>query len=462
MRSLALPPPACCAGAARPQYGGTLRVEIETSVRTIDPAAAPADAADAAARARVSSLVFEPLAAVDADGLHPRLATSWQDEGRGARWRFHLRSGIALHDGTTLEAWQVAASLRAVEPAWKVAPDGDGVIVDPDGARPDLPWAIADDRHAIVVRGSGGALVGSGPFRLDRADPQYPTRIALRAHDGYWRARPFADAVEIDTGRKFDQQLADLEAGRADLVSVRPIDAGRASRRGVRIEASNPLELVALVFEPHRVSDATLPWRRAIAATLNRDAICAVVLQGHAVAARSILPAWLSGYAAALGVSPEAAMSRSAVAALPADMREFRLRVEPGDAVAQAIADRIVVDAREGGFAISVQAPAGLAPRADVRLVRVPLVATSPDRAFVYATARLALRGSPRIALPDTPVIGATLAAESALASQAIVVPVVHVPELYALGERVGFSPRPAVNPAGGWSLADVWVRGKP
>src|SRR4051794_29103809 len=119
------------AGASRPQYGGTLRVETEALVRTIDPAAPSADAADAAARARVSSLVFEPLASVDADGLHPRLAASWEQEGRDGRWRVHLRSGITLHDGTTLEAWQVAASLRAVEPEWKVAPDGDGVIVDP-------------------------------------------------------------------------------------------------------------------------------------------------------------------------------------------------------------------------------------------------------------------------------------------------------------------------------------------
>src|SRR5262249_58725110 len=108
----------------------------------------------------------------------------------------------------------------------------------------------------------------------------------------YWRARPFVDAVQVDTGRPFDAQLSDLEAGRADVVTVRAVDARRASRRGLRLESSNPLELVALVFEPHRVSDATLAWRRTLAATINRDAMCAVVLQGRAAPAQSILPAW--------------------------------------------------------------------------------------------------------------------------------------------------------------------------
>jgi peptide/nickel transport system substrate-binding protein len=447
------------AGAARPQYGGTLRVETDAIVRTIDPAAAASDIADLTARGRVSSLVFEPLVAIDGEGLHPRLATAWEREGRSGRWRFHLKNGVALHDGTTLEAWQAAASLRASEPAWKVAAEGDTIAIDPDVPAPDLPWLLADDRHAIVVRGSGAALIGSGPFRLDRIDG---ARVSLRAHDGYWRARPFVDAVQIDGGRKFDAMLTDLEAARADLVGVRPIDARRAARRGVRLESTNPLELVALVFESHRGSDASLPWRRTIAAAPNRDAICAVVLQGHAVPARSILPAWLSGYAPVVELPEGSTLTRAAVAALPPDLRDLTIRVDAADAVVQAIAERIVADAREAGFGVKLQTPAGLAPRPDARLVRVALAAAGPDRAFAQAAARLAVRGWPSIAAPDGPALDATYRAEQALIDRVVVVPIAHVPELYALGERVGFSARPAANPTGGWNLADIWVRGKP
>jgi MarR-like DNA-binding transcriptional regulator SgrR of sgrS sRNA len=428
-------------------------------VRTIDPFAPVADAAEAAARARVSRLVFEPLAAVDAGGLHPALATSWQQDARTGRWRFQLRSGVALHDGGVLEAWQAAASLRLSEPAWKVSVDGDIVLVDPDVPTPDLPWAIADERHAIVVRGGGGSLVGTGPFRLDRIES---ARVVLRAHDDYWRARPFADAVQIDTGRALDAQLMDLESGRADVVSVRPTDSRRAARRGLRLDASNPLELVALIVEQHRASDAWLPWRRALAATLDRDAICDVVLQGRAVPARSVLPEWLSAYAPVVALPHSAALTPAAVAALPSDMRETTIRVERGDPVTRAIGERIAVDAREAGISIDLQAPAGLAPRADARLVRVRLTPTTPDRALVSAASRLTVRGWPPLLVVDSPALKDTWAAEQALLAQAIVVPVVHVPELYALGERVGFSAQPAANPTGGWNLADMWVRGKP
>src|SRR6185295_9188055 len=40
-------------GAARPQYGGTLRIEMRAIVRTLDPMTAANDAADSAAGARL-------------------------------------------------------------------------------------------------------------------------------------------------------------------------------------------------------------------------------------------------------------------------------------------------------------------------------------------------------------------------------------------------------------------------
>jgi ABC-type transport system substrate-binding protein len=442
--------------ASRPRYGGTLRVEVDAAVRTFDPSATAADAAEAAARARVSSLVLEPLVTAEPGGLRPQLATAWETAGRSGRWRFHLRNGVVLHDGTTLEPWQVAASLRASEPGWKIAVESDTITIDADPAV-DVPWALADDRHAIAIRGSGSAIVGSGPFRLERIES---TRVALRAHEPYWRARPFVDAVQIDTGRPFAAQLTDLENGRADIVSVRAPDARRLTRSGLRLEASRPLELVALIFEPPRAAAAALAWRRMLAATFNREAICSVVLQGHGVPARSVLPAWLSGYTPVVTTAAAPALSRAAVAALPLEQRDVTIRVDGADAIVQAIAERIAVDAREAGFSVKVQTPVGLAPRADARLVRVALPATTPDRVFVQASVRLALRGGPIIAQPDGAALEATYRAEQALLDRAVVVPVVHVPELYGLGERVGFSTSPIVRPTGGWDLANVWLQG--
>ena len=145
---------------ARPRYGGTLRVEVEATIRSLDPAAATSDTAEAAARARAMGLVFETLVTIDEHGLQPMLATSWESDPRGARWQIRLRSGVQLHDGSTLEAWHVASALRVSEPAWMIAVESGAIIISPREPLPDLPWLLTDVRHAIVVRGSGGALAG--------------------------------------------------------------------------------------------------------------------------------------------------------------------------------------------------------------------------------------------------------------------------------------------------------------
>src|SRR3954471_17330319 len=110
--------------AARPQYGGTLRAELDGIVASLDPAHALADPKDDAAPRRVAPLVFAPLPLVPSEGLHPLLPSSWESDARGSRWRFRLRPGLVLHDRKPLEAWQVAGSLRAAGPSWEGAARG--------------------------------------------------------------------------------------------------------------------------------------------------------------------------------------------------------------------------------------------------------------------------------------------------------------------------------------------------
>jgi ABC-type transport system substrate-binding protein len=448
-------------GGARPEYGGTLRVEIDATIRSADPAAAANGVAEAAARRRALGLVFETLVAAEAEGLRPMLATSWESDARGARWQFRLRSGVRLHDGSILEAWQVASALRTSEPGWTIASEADTIIINTGAPVRDLPWLLADLHHAIVVRASGGALAGSGPFAIERLEP---ARLSLRAHDRYWAGRPFVDAVRIEMGRSPAGQLGDLEGGRADIVSATPLDARRLAQRGLRVAASRPLEVVALVFEPHRSSDAALAARRTLAAAVNRTSMCAVLLQRLAEPADALVPRWLSGYAPLFALEPAATLSRSAMAALPLDQRELTVRIDGSDAVVQAIADRLAVDGREAGFTIRVQAPTGLAPRPDARVVRVQVPATSPDRALAAAADRLPARDAANpvatVILSPAPSLDAVYLAEQKLLDRSIVVPLVYLPEIYGLSDRVGTWNAALVRAAGGWNLADVWLRG--
>jgi peptide/nickel transport system substrate-binding protein len=448
--------------AARPHYGGTLRIEMVGVIRTFDPAATPGDGAEATARTRVLPLVFEPLVAADpSGGVRPLLAASWERDAAGQRWRFHVRSGVMLHDGSRLQPAQVAAALRGRERPWKIGVDGDAVTIDLDRAQPDLPWDLADTRYGIAIRTASGDLVGSGPFRLEPADPR---RVVLRAHEDYWAGRPFVDAVEIAEGRPFGEQLASLELGRADVVAVRPTDLRRLVQRGLRSTSSRPLEVFALVFEPHRAAADDGLVRRAVAASIDRGMLSSVLLQRQAEPAAALLPSWLSGYAPMFQAAPAPAGSRAtAVAALSLEQRRLTLRVDPGDPVAQAIAERVAVDAREAGIMIKVQTPVGLAPRPDVRLVRIAFDATTPDRALAAIMTALGARTTALATTEAAPAAGASIETvyrvERALVERDVIVPVVHLPIVYGLGDRVESWNGPIVSPTGAWNLANVWLR---
>lgn len=447
-------------GAARPHYGGTLRVQAQGTIRTIDPWAAQTDAADRAVHARAFALAFETLIAPDpAGGLRPALAAAWEREAEGVRWRFHLRAGATLHDGSTLQPWQVASALRAVNPQWKIATQDEAVVIDVGQARPDLPWELATMRYAIGVRGASGDFVGTGPFRVDRLEPR---RLTLRAHDGHWAGRPFLDAVQIDMGQSPNEQISSLELARADLVSVQPTDLRRLSQRGLRTAASRPLEVFALVFEARRADPAAESIRRTLAGSIDRFALSSVLLQRQADPAATLIPAWLSGYAP-LFTGGDRRLSRAAVAALALDQRTLTLRADASDPLAQAIADRIAVDAREAGLTLRVQVPAGLAPRPDVRLVRLKLYATTPDRALAAVMTELGPRAVALATTEAAPPAGTPVETvyriERALLEHHVVIPVVHVPELYGLGDRVESWNESAVLPTGAWDFANVWLR---
>lgn len=451
-------------GAARPQYGGTLRVETQAIVRTLDPVTATNDAAASASRNRLRPLVFETLVAVDpARGLQPLLARSWEGDARGTRWRFHLRSGVVLHDGSVLEPWQVATALRTSGNAWTVATDGDVIVIEPSNPQPALPWELADDRHAVVVRRSPAELVGTGPFRIERLEAG---RLSLRAHDGYWSGRPFVDAVRVEMGRGLAAQLTDLELGRADFVEAQPADARRLAQRGLQVAGSLPLDLFVLVFEARRATPSGAAIRHLLTTALDRRAMCEVLLQGRAEPAEALLPAWISGYASVFVTPGVQRPSQSAVTAVPAEQRALTLRVDPSDPLARSIAERIAVDAREAGLTVTVQVPAGLAPLPDLRLLRVKLEATSPNRALTRAMAALGSRAM-ALATTEPPLaadapLDAVLRLERAVLEASVVIPVLRAPELYGLGERVETWDGRAVSPTGALNLASLWIRTAP
>ena len=422
--------PGRVAAVERPRYGGTLRVEMQAAVRALDPAEAPE---------LLASLVFERLVRLDENGRpQPALALSWQSSPGMRRWQFHLRPGVKFHDGSPLTPAAVLASLPASANGWTAGPISDGIVIRSEHPLPGLPSELAAMRNSIALRAPGGALSGTGPFRVTQWEPE--RRAVFSANEDYWDGRPFLDSIAVQMGRTPQQQILDLELGRADLVELSPADVRRASQGGMKVWTSAPVTLLALVFDPGAAADARL--REALALSIDRAAIQSVLLQKQGEAAGGLLPEWLSGYAFLFRTARARQQVPSAAT--------LTLGYDAADPLARSIAERIAVNVREAGIRLLVSPQAA---KPDLRLVRARIRSVEPGAALAGLASSLGLGELPGLA--DTE---ACYAAERAVVEDFRVIPLVHLPEIYASRPAVRTWQTPGLLKTGEWRLEDVWL----
>ncbi|HKQ86817.1 MAG TPA: ABC transporter substrate-binding protein, partial [Candidatus Acidoferrales bacterium] len=307
--------------------------------------------------------------------------------------------------------------------------------------------------------GSGGpadSVAGSGPFRISEWEPG--KQLTLVANDDYSGGRPFVDAIEIDMGRSVRDRLTDLEVGRTDFSEIPAEDARQAAGSGVRISASQPDDLIAMVFFPGHAATADAKLRQAVACSLNRTAIVDFILQREGQPAGGLLPQWSSGTAFLFSTAADPSHAkelRSQIAGSPL----IRLGYDSGDALEESIADRISVDAREAGISVAA-APlqrGASANRSDARLVRVSMISPHPAVALAGLLSVL----NPLAGLATAPPNDAGSAEQVYTAQRSPldgfwIVPVVWVPRVYGLSGRVRDWQTPATGDS--WPLANVWL----
>jgi len=436
--------------ATRPRYGGVLRVEMHAAVQNLDPAAAAPDNDAQTARARLSPLVYETLVRLDEEGrAEPLLAISWQADSRLQRWEFRLRAGVKFHDGTVLTPAAAVAALSAAGRGWQVSGAKDAVVIESERPVPELPRDLANSAHAIVLRGADGVLSGTGPFRV--AAWEAGRRALLAANEDYWGGRPFLDGIHVEMGRSSRDQLLDLDLDKADFVELPPQETRRAASRPAMIWSSAPIELVALVFDRGRSSPVDIRTRKALALAIDRAAIHTVLLQRRGEAAESLLPAWLSGYAFLFSTAREPGAKPSGAAPLG-------LAFDAADPLAKVIAERIAVDCRAAGLPIQLSGKSGevKAGMSELRLVRIKIRPAPAATALAELEAGLGLGGYEPDPAPES--IQTAYEAERSLLEECIVIPLLHLPEVYAVGQRVRSWKTPAILLTGEWRFEDVWL----
>jgi peptide/nickel transport system substrate-binding protein len=427
--------------ATRPQYGGTAHVLLRAAPNSLDPAAPQPEPVSAD---NIFRLLYDTLVTIDDNGsVQPGLAMSWESRRDGRHWRFQLRPGVSFTDGSPLTSEAVAASLRQGNP-WTVFSGGDSIEIDIEPADPHLPAELALARNSILKRGEG-APIGTGAFRVSSWSPA--KELALVANEDFWGGRPFLNSIEIEFGKSYREQLTALELGRADLVEIAPEQAKRLEAGGRHISESAPLELIALLF----IQESQLPnetkLREALALCIDRTTIRDVILGGEGELAGALLPNWMTGYEFLFPSGPDLAKAladRGDVNQAPL----WTVSYDPADSVAQLIAERIILNARDVGLRVQ----SGNTANPDMRLVRIRLDSGNPWTALHNLSTRMALaQSSP---------MGASLEdlyhAEKALVQDYRVIPLFHLPINYGVGGTLkGWKPRRN----GTWPMLDVWLK---
>ena len=336
--------------------------------------------------------------------------------------------------------------------------------------------------------GEFAGSAGSGPFRVTTFEAG--KRAVLAANEEFREGRPFVDAIEITMGRPARERLVDLELNKTDLTEIPAQDARRAAEQGVRVSASQPDELLALVFVPANArpkATATASTRatgqasaeatakltgQALSLAIDRVAIVNFILQKTGEPAGGLLPQWSSGTAflfpAAAPTDADLDHAKELWKQI-APSPQLVLGYDSADPLEQSVAERIVVNAKEAGIALRAQAlpgastvkshGTGQASPVDLQLVRWRMSSPLPGEALKDFLARIyagPLADVESAEFPEHASPEDIYKQQRAVLSTYRVVPLVWLPQVYGLSARVRNWKAPG--PGENWPLADVWL----
>jgi hypothetical protein len=356
-------------------------------------------------------------------------------------------------------------------PAWTARPRYGGTLhleiaeamnsIDPATASTLDPSSVRDQLASLLYSHNATSSIAapSGPFRM--LEWEAGKQATLVANDQSAGGRPFVDSIEVQMGRSAKDRLLDLELGKADLAELPAEDARRAAERGVRVSTSVPDELVALVFLAGRPLAEDARARQAIALAIDRPSIASFILQKEGDPAGGLLPQWSSGAAFLFTTAADPSSAKEQWSQIKGSPK-ISLGYDAGDALEQAIAERIAVNGREAGIPVvstAVTSSPTSPVKADARLLRLRMSSPKPREALAgFVTELGSVAGISVTVPPDSASPEAIYECERAIVSSNRVVPLVWLPQVYGLSNRLRNWKAPG--PGESWPLADVWLDG--
>jgi ABC-type transport system substrate-binding protein len=290
------------AATAGPGRGGTLTFGVYRPI----PNLAYYQAYDASNNLTAVAIWDTVLRFNEKGEVVPGLAESWEVEGEDTIV-LHLREGVKFHDGTTMEAQDVVASLEfarnpdAKSPmAWMLDPIESLEAVDArtvqikTGAVVDVlnalatPVAGVSSQEAIAEYGIGLGEnpIGAGPFKLESWDRG--SQVVLTRFEDYWeQGKPYLDKVVFKIILEEFTRLSSLRTGDLDIVynlsfaNVEQVEEMKGF--DTNIFSTYIVYYLALNMKKEPFSDVRV--RQALNYAIDRNAITKAVTRGYAIPA---------------------------------------------------------------------------------------------------------------------------------------------------------------------------------
>ncbi len=296
---------ATTAGGA-PKPGGRLRVGIAGGgpQDTLDAHLSDASLVDAT---RANNL-YEPLAIRDLDfGIELVLAESIEPDGGLDAWIVKLRDGVQFHDGRTVGADDVIASLRRIldpkdpkSAATALSAVDARALKKIDARTVRIPLKepnanFRDDIARITVAIVPADYdpkkpIGTGPFQFVSFEPG--RQSLFKKNPNYWQdGKPYVDELVIIDFPDDAARVNALLGGQVDAISDLPpaqrktIDANKGFRV-LRAETGN-WHAFTLRVDRSPLSDVRV--RQALRLTADRDQLVAQVLAGEGRVANDVV-----------------------------------------------------------------------------------------------------------------------------------------------------------------------------
>ncbi|SLN12433.1 Dipeptide-binding protein DppE precursor [Roseovarius albus] len=242
------------------------------------------------------------LTQIGGDGsLEPSLAESWDASSDAKTWTFKLRDGLEFHNGRTVKASDVIASInhhRGEGSTSAAAPlvasvkdlkaDGDNIIVvELDAGNADFPFIMTDYHLPVMPANEDGSmnwqdLVGCGAYKIDNYQAGVST--LLSRHANHWSDDVgHVDTVELLSIIDQNARTSAIVAG--DVHAIDRVDLKTADLMGRKPGVNLVTATGTLHYSLPMLTD-TAPFddnnvRLAVKYAVNRQEIVDKILFGY-------------------------------------------------------------------------------------------------------------------------------------------------------------------------------------